>query len=224
MSFLFCSNQEVCVYSALPDKTRKYLTVKVFKIRHLHLRTLPLFPLRSCKMLLMLSKYKSLGPSQKNGRSYARFIFNFTPHDCSPLITQKLQNKDTKAGILQHTLWLFKEKKTFDFWVTVWTHVHSSSSFIPVIFSSNETSWTSWGREAIFCRTVASPDAAFSRSWRALIKSSVYKTSQPTLEPGNFPADMATASEVTYLWQQQFLEYFLQVILKLFLPNTESSH
>lgn len=45
----------------------------------------------------------------------------------------------------------------------------------PVIFSSSETSWTSCGREAIFWRTAASPDAAFSRSCSAFTSSSVWK-------------------------------------------------
>ena len=51
--------------------------------------------------------------------------------------------------------------------------LHPTSNFSPVIFSKRETSCTSWGKEAIFCRTVASPDAAFSRSCKALISSSV---------------------------------------------------
>lgn len=53
----------------------------------------------------------------------------------------------------------------------------------PVIFSSSDTSCTSWGREAIFCRTVASPEAAFSRSCNALISSSVYKGQRQIYNP-----------------------------------------
>lgn len=34
-----------------------------------------------------------------------------------------------------------------------------------------------------------------------------------------FPADMATAS-----WKQPFLEYILQVIFKMLIPNTGSIH
>lgn len=41
-NFLFRSNQGVCVYSAQSDKTQKYLTVKVFKIKYIHLRTQPI--------------------------------------------------------------------------------------------------------------------------------------------------------------------------------------
>lgn len=43
-----------------------------------------------------------------------------------------------------------------------------------MIFSSRETSWTSCGKEAIFWRTAASPDAAFSKSCRAFTSSSVW--------------------------------------------------
>lgn len=58
----------------------------------------------------------------------------------------------------------------------------SSSWTWPVIFSSRETSCTSWGREAIFWRTVASPDAAFSRSCRAFTSSSVCPKTRKTIQ------------------------------------------
>lgn len=66
--------------------------------------------------------------------------------------------------------------------VSIWTG--QEKSFLaqlnfqvsPVIFSSRETSWTSCGNEAIFWRTAASPDAAFSRSCRAFTSSSVWKS------------------------------------------------
>ncbi len=53
--------------------------------------------------------------------------------------------------------------------------IKSTSQISPVIFSSRETSCTSCGSEAIFWRTAASPDAAFSRSCRAFTSSSVWK-------------------------------------------------
>lgn len=78
------------------------------------------------------------------------------------------------------------EKWDFSQWrqkkVSIWTG--QEQSFLaqlsfqvsPVIFSSRETSWTSCGNEAIFWRTAASPDAAFSRSCRAFTSSSVWKS------------------------------------------------
>lgn len=74
----FRSKQGVRMYLAQPDKTQNSYQSRCAKPKHIHSRTLALFTLHSCKMLLMLSKYKSLGPSQKDGSSYVHFIFNFT--------------------------------------------------------------------------------------------------------------------------------------------------
>lgn len=169
------------MYSTQSDKISRYLTVEVFKSKHTHLRTLASFPLYSCKTLMMLSKYQSLNPSQKKWKQLCKFNLQCYSKGLLSVNYPRTTKQGHKSrNSFHHTLWLLKKTKKkkpqhFDYQVILWTCVHLSSTFIPVIFSSNETSWTSWGREAIFCRTVASPDAAFSRSCRALIKSSVYK-------------------------------------------------
>lgn len=94
----------VCTQHTL-IKLQDILTVEVFKSKHIHLRILAQFPLYSCKMLMMLSKYKSLSPSQKNGSSYISLIFSVTSQDCYLLITPELQSKDTKVGIHSTIHW-----------------------------------------------------------------------------------------------------------------------
>lgn len=100
----------VCTQHTL-IKLQDILTVEVFKSKHIHLRTLAQFPLYSCKMLMMLSKYKSLSPSQKNGSSYIKFNLQCYFTGLLSVNYPGTTKQGHKSGnSLHHTLGLLKKK------------------------------------------------------------------------------------------------------------------